>query len=232
MSDQIVKPVNSQKDLGVVVTENLTWTANANRRFSKAMRALLYLKRNTSNKTSVINKLNAYKGYVVPIISYASEVWHPNKGDLVLLEKLQKNATKWILGNSIHYKNRLLTLNILPLAMYLELRSLLLYCHIADNINVIHVIKYNTIERTRQGTHEVIVAKTRLCKSDENFWIRTAILYNIFCRITDLRNKSKRKERITNIYTQFLRKRFMENDPCTWRVCCLCTNCNIHTKLI
>ena len=171
MCDQIVRPENSQKDSGVVVTEDLTWTANANRRFSKAMRALWYLKRNISNKTTVINKLNAYKGYAVPIISYSSELWHPNKGDLVLLEKLQKNATKWILGNSIDFKNRLLTLNILPFAMYLELHSLLLYCNIANgecNININQFIKYNTNEKkTRQGTHEVIVA--RLCKAMKIF---------------------------------------------------------------
>ena len=89
------------------------------------------------------------------------------------------------LSNSIDYKNRLRTLTILPLAMYLELDSLLLYCNIADgeyNININQFIKYNTNERTRQGTHEVIVVKTRLRKSDENFWKRTAILYNIFCR--------------------------------------------------
>ena len=77
MCDQTVRPQNSQKDSGVVVTENLNWTANENRRFSKAMRALWYLKRNVSNKTTVINKLNAYKGYVVPIISYSSEI--PNE---------------------------------------------------------------------------------------------------------------------------------------------------------
>ena len=199
------------------------------------MRALWYLKRKISNKTSVINKLSAYKGYVVPIKSYASKEWHPNKGDLVLLEKLRKNSTKWILGNSIDYKIRLLALNFLPLAMYLGLHSLLFYCNFYDgeyNININQCIKYNTNERTRQGTHEFIVAQTRLSKSNENFCIRTAIFYNIFCRIKDLRSKSKRKERITNIYTQFLRKQFMENDPCTWRVWCLFTNCNIHTKLI
>ena len=77
MFDQIIKPVNIQKDLHVEVTENLTWTTNANRRFSKVMRALWYLKRNISNKTTVINKLNAYKGHVVPILSCASEVCHP-----------------------------------------------------------------------------------------------------------------------------------------------------------
>ena len=156
MCDQIVKSANRQKDLGVGVTENLTWTANANGRFSKAMGALWYLKRNISNKTTAINKLNAYKGYVVPIVPYASEKFHPNKKDIILLEKIQKKATKSILGNSIDYKNRLLTLNTLPLAMYLELHSLLLYCNINDgdyNININQFFKYNTNERTSQGTH-------------------------------------------------------------------------------
>ena len=81
-----------------------------------------------SNKTSFINKLNVYKGYAVTIISYASEVWHPNKEGLVLLQKLQKNATKWLLGNTTDYKDRVLTPIILPLAIYLELHNLLLYC--------------------------------------------------------------------------------------------------------
>ena len=127
MWDHIVETMNSQKDLGAVVRKNHSWTANANRRFSKAMRELWNLKINLSNKTSVINKLNAYNGYLVPIISYASKAWHPNKGDLASLEKIQKSATKWILGNSTDYKNRLLTLNFLPFAMYMELHSLLLY---------------------------------------------------------------------------------------------------------
>ena len=74
MCDQIVKPMKFQKDLGVLVTKNLTWTTNANINFSKTMRALYYLKGNISNKTSIINKLNDYKGYVVPIISNASRI--------------------------------------------------------------------------------------------------------------------------------------------------------------
>ena len=68
-------------------------------------------------------------------------------------------------------------------AMYLELLGLLLYCKVADgeyNININQFFKYNIYEITRQGTYEVIVAKTRLRKSDENFWIITAIAYNIF----------------------------------------------------
>ena len=131
------------------------------------------------------------------------------------------------IGHEIAYKNRVLTLNILPLAVYLELHSLLLYCIIVDgeyNININQFI-LSTTQIKEQDTADMKAMKI----------FGTAIWYNIFCRLTDLRSKSKRKERITNI-THFLRtnshKQFMENDPCTWRVCCLCTNCNIHTKLI
>ena len=95
MCEQIFKPV-SLNFLGVVVTENLNWTANANRRFSKAMRALWYIKKYTKQNVNQY-KLNAYRGYVVTIISYAIEVRHPSKEDLLenkedlllLLENLQ-----------------------------------------------------------------------------------------------------------------------------------------------
>ena len=43
-------------------------------------------------------KLNAYKGYVVPVIAYASEAWSPNKGEMRDIEQFQKRATSWILG--------------------------------------------------------------------------------------------------------------------------------------
>ena len=56
MCDQIVRPGNSQKNSGVVVTENLTWTANANRRFSKAMRALWYLEETYQTKRQSLTK--------------------------------------------------------------------------------------------------------------------------------------------------------------------------------
>ena len=185
-SDQIVKQLNSQKSLGLVLTENLlTWTANANRQFSKAIRALWFLKEINQTKR---HSLNGNKDYIVSIISYASDVWHPNKEELVLLKKLLKKATKWILGSSIDYKNK--NLNILPLAMYLETQSLLIYFNVSDgenNININQFVKYITNQRTRQGTHEVIFANTRLCKSDENFWKRTAIIY--FWKRTDLRSK-------------------------------------------
>ena len=52
-------------------------------------------------------KLNAYKGYIVPVIGYASQAWSANKVEMRDIEKIQKRATSWILGIWENYNNRL-----------------------------------------------------------------------------------------------------------------------------
>ena len=68
-------------------------------------------------------KLNAYKGYVVTVIAYASETWSTNKGELRDIEKIQKRATSWLLGIWENYNNKLKQLELLPLSMHFELHS-------------------------------------------------------------------------------------------------------------
>ena len=46
------------------------------------------------------------------------------------------------------------------------------FCNIVDghyNLDLNQIFNCNTNQRTSQGTHEVIVAKTGLCKSDGKF---------------------------------------------------------------
>ena len=90
--------------LGVQVCDNLTWHQNSSTRASKTLKALWYLRRNLHHRTLPQVKLNAYKGYIVPIIPYACQVWYPSECDLVLIERIQKSATKWIIGSSLTYK--------------------------------------------------------------------------------------------------------------------------------
>ena len=68
-------------------------------------------------------KLNAYKGYVVSVIAYASQAWSANKSEMRDIEKIQKRATSWILGIWENYNNRLKQLELLPLSMYFELHD-------------------------------------------------------------------------------------------------------------
>ena len=45
-------------------------------------------------------------------------------GNLQDFEKVPHYATKWILGSNIKYRNRLLSLGILPLSLYVEMHDL------------------------------------------------------------------------------------------------------------
>ena len=83
------------------------------------------MKRNISDLSSKITKLNAYVGYVLPILTYASQAGMPNKTNKQELERIQKFATNWILGSTEPYKTRLTNLILLPLCMYIELHYLL-----------------------------------------------------------------------------------------------------------
>ena len=235
MNEKIVSTSNTQKDLGIIINDNLTWHDNTMRRHSKALRALWSLRRNLPWSTSRRSKLNAYVGYVVPIMMFACQVGYPNKSDLKLIEKLQKDATKWILWTERDYKDRLIQLKLLPLSLYAELQCLLLFCSILDgsyDIDHTNYINVNSNHRTRQGTnHDILVNKNRLRKTDENFWHRSAILYNIVSKSVNLLEPTGRKRRITKVYRNFFLGQYSETNSCTWRILCYCRNCNPQQKL-
>ena len=160
---------------------------------------------------------------------------YPNKSDLKLIEKLQKDATKWILWTERDYKDRLIQLKLLPLALYAELQCLLLFCSILDgsyDIDHTNYINVNSNHRTRQGSnHDILVNKNRLRKTDENFWHRSAILYNIVSKSVNLLEPTGRKRRITKVYRNFFLGQYSETNSCTWRILCYCRNCNPQQKL-
>ena len=117
-------PVQSQRDLGIIVQQNLSWNENCKRRSNKAMFALFQIKRILTSNCNWRIKLNVYAGYVVQIAVYASQTWLPNNGNLTEFEKVQQHATKWIVGSDLSYRNRLIKLHILPLSLYVEMHNL------------------------------------------------------------------------------------------------------------
>ena len=120
-----LETVATQKNLGVVMFRNHSWSANCQRRTTKALKTFYTLKQKVSSRTSMETKLNAYIRYVVLVHTYASRVWYPSKTDMKSIEKIQHKATKWICGGNEEYHQRLETLKILPLFMYMEMHDVL-----------------------------------------------------------------------------------------------------------
>ncbi len=148
--DDTIKTVTQQKDLGILLSDSLSWSVNIKQICSKAYRSL-YLIRQTIPCTSPINiKKSLYLSLVRSQLTYCSQLWFPNKiQNIILLERVQRRATKYILNNyNISYKLRLIHLNILPLMYYLQLLDLLFLVKClknpSDSFNVFNHVTFHS----------------------------------------------------------------------------------------
>ena len=70
-----------------------------------------------------MTKLNAYVGFVTPVISCTSPMWFANETETKSIERIQRKATSWILRNSSKsYEERLMELKLLQLSHCVELQ--------------------------------------------------------------------------------------------------------------
>ena len=224
------------KDLGILITETLSWTQHAKKRAEKALNALFVLKRNLS-KANFATRKNAYICYVVPILCYGSAIWKPSKGDLGIIESVQRKAIPWIFMTSnshISYKDKLVKLNILPLSLYQELHGGQLFAKtLAGKVDIdwrSHVSITDVINRRVQMTRNFVCKQMRLKKCESDFWFRAfrlANLYNEYLKC-DILFSPECKNILLGMFTNV---RYNESDTCTWRILCECNNCRDLKKL-
>ena len=114
---------DSAKDLGVKFDSKLAFLDHMNEKVNKAYSILGIIKRNFIylDKESFVL---LYKTMVRPHLEYANSVWCPyKKGDIELVEKVQKRATKLVISlKHLPYMERLKRLN-LPTLKYRRLRG-------------------------------------------------------------------------------------------------------------
>ena len=90
---------SEQKNLGITKVQKLYSKPNVEKRCSKALKAFYFLKRNTSKCTKLSGKLDAYAGYVIPIVTFATQARFANKRETKEVDHFQRKATSWILNN-------------------------------------------------------------------------------------------------------------------------------------
>jgi hypothetical protein len=131
--DAELKCVDSQKDLGVIVTGNLLWNSHIDSISAKANRMLGFLKCNCSKEISSNALKVIYLALVRLHLGYCSQVWAPQSviRNILLVESVQRRATKFIckLSKTDHYsyRDRLVHLNLLPLSYWLEYLDLVFF---------------------------------------------------------------------------------------------------------
>ena len=108
--------VSEEKDLGVVISNDLKSTKQSIAACQKANKVLGFIARNFEYKTPNV-VMSLYKALVRPHLEYAIQFWSPHyRKDIERLEKVQRRATKLIPGlRNKPYEERLKELKLFSL---------------------------------------------------------------------------------------------------------------------
>ena len=142
--------VESEKDLGVIITNRLSWGQQSSALYSKANSRLGLLKRVCHFVNCEKQKRILYLAMVRSIFEHASVVWSSSSTQTQELEKIQKRGVKWILDeqghsyNTLEYMKRLFDLKILPLETKFVFTDLLLFHKIFYGTTCINMPDYIT----------------------------------------------------------------------------------------
>ena len=113
MNGHVLEQVEYEKDLGIIIDNELKFHVQSSAPVKKANQILGLIKRTIATKNEKTIPL-LYMTLVRPHLEYANVVWGPHyKGDQQLVEKVQRRATKMIPNlRNLSYDSRLRHLNL------------------------------------------------------------------------------------------------------------------------
>ena len=100
MADTQVLTNSSHKNLGIIISSDLSWDQHYKNIIPRTYRMLGLLHRSFSKHQTVTAKRTLYISLVRSQVIYCSVIWKPNHiKDITLIEQVQRRATKFILNN-------------------------------------------------------------------------------------------------------------------------------------
>lgn len=221
--------VTSEKDVGVIVTSSLSWDSHVHTIIAKANKLLGLLKRTCPFLTDVSVRRSLYLALVKSQLCYATQVWSPAQFSLKSqLERVQRRATRWILGTRIgemSYRDRLIKLNLLPLAYDRELKDLVFLYKCLNNytdLNILNFVSFISHSRTRRSNSFNLT--TPSCKTSTfqaSYFNRTVKLWNYVCTLSPpskFSNPTAFQTFVAKHMFSLVRSVFDVNSPCTWSI--------------
>ena len=153
INDSLISTKATHKDLGLIASADLSWSIHYQYLASRAYRTLTFKSAN-----SIKAKRMLYLTLIRTQLLYCSQVWRPHLiKDIVLLKKIQRRATKFILVDyTSDYKTRLLALDMLPLMAELEINDIMFDIRnlnkTGDHFNITSYVSFSQ-GTTRSGIH-------------------------------------------------------------------------------
>ena len=118
LSNNLVEVVEESKLLGVVISSDLSWSANTSYMISRANKKLWFLRRLKTLGAEDNDLKDVYIKQIRSILEYAAPVWHSSLtvGDSMAIERIQKSALRIILSHRYQsYATALIYLEMEPL---------------------------------------------------------------------------------------------------------------------
>ena len=130
IGDNPIATTELHKDLGVIMSNNLSWAEHLKFISSRAYKLLGLVRRSLSRSHHPNIKRILYISLIRSQLTYILFTsWRPHLlKHIMSLERVQRRATKFILNDfSSDYKSRLVALQILPLMMQLEVNDIMFF---------------------------------------------------------------------------------------------------------
>jgi hypothetical protein len=230
--------VRKEKDLGIIVTDNLLWNTHIQMITAKANKMLGLLKRTCPLLTETKIRRSLYLSLVKIQLCYGTEIWSPSNLSLkIKIERIQRRATRWILRSRIgelSYKERLQTLDMLPLCYVREIQDLVFFykaLHGYVDVDISNYVSFINHHRSRLTLNPSLLLQVPLCRTTtfkNSYFNRTVHLWNSVCR-TALPNNfwtlSSFKNFLHRTYSSLRNSVFEVDMPCTWS---LVRDCPCH----
>lgn len=225
-------------DLGVTITNFLSWNAHIHKIVAKANRLLGLIKRTLGFQAPAGAKLILYNSLVRSTLLYASTIWYPNKSGLKLLEGVQRKATKYILNDYVNdYKTRLKNLGLLPICYFREFHDLCFFykcLHGYCDLDLTNLVPFRdppaVHTRSAQDPLKLKNITTRTETAKHFFSQRIINIWNnlpLDIRSTLCSNKKiiPFKTKVFLYYCNKLTTEFNTDNTCTWVSHCTCSSC-------
>jgi hypothetical protein len=237
MNGVTLERINSIKDLGIDISSTLVWDDHVNRVVAKCNKKLGMIKRAIGFTAPPNVSKTLYAALIRSDLEYGSSVWSgTSKHNIEVLERVQRRATKFILGYpNLDYRDRLSELSLLPLTYRREISDLNCFfrCKLGQYDlflnNYVQFYSSNQSRRiTRLSSDHLKLIPPR-CKTESH-------MSNFFQRIVPIWNQlpfSTRASESVAVFKSsildFFKDKFVcsfnPDDVCTWISACRCPRC-------
>ena len=161
-----VKDITSEKDLGLLIDNNATFSNQCLSAVRNANRMLGLIRRNIVYKSKDVI-LRLYKSLVRPLLEYCVQVWNPYlRKDIDLLERVQRRATKMISEfKHLNYEQRLKKLRLTTLEKRRVRGDMIQVYKLITKVDKVNYSKFFTLSeggRTRGHKFKLSKKRTRL----------------------------------------------------------------------